>query len=197
MFNRKGPKNRTAELKPATPAPTAKLNVTATVANLNRMTVTDLRERYAEVFGEATRSFHKIHLVRRIIWRMQAMAEGGLSERARQRAKELACEADLRVGEPHTRKETTMPNATPPTPLGLTVTEPFRVSADARLPMPGAVIQRLYKGQMIRVRVLPKGFEFEGEIYRSLSAIAKKVTGAHWNGQLFFGLTRKDQDGAA
>ena len=44
------------------------------------------------------------------------------------------------------------------------------------------------KGRAVFVRVLPKGFEFEGEVYRSLSAIAAKVTGSHWNGFRFFGL---------
>ena len=38
------------------------------------------------------------------------------------------------------------------------------------------------------MRVLPRGFEYEGEVYRSLTAIAQKVTGAHWNGVSFFGL---------
>ena len=54
--------------------------------------------------------------------------------------------------------------------------------------MPGALLTRNYKGRMIRVRVLPKGFDYEGTIYRSLTAIAEAVTGVHWNGYLFFGL---------
>jgi hypothetical protein len=57
--------------------------------------------------------------------------------------------------------------------------------------MPGAVIARRYKGQDIEVRVLPDGFEFEGEVYRTLSAVAKKVTGTHWNGYHFFRLGTK------
>jgi len=40
------------------------------------------------------------------------------------------------------------------------------------------------------VRVLPNGFECDGTIYRTLSAVAKAVTGAHWNGYHFFGLER-------
>ena len=197
MSNRKTKRMQSTEVRPATQVTPARPNVAATVAALSRMTVTELRERYAEVFGEATRSFHKTHLVRRIIWRMQSMAEGGLSDRARQRAKELACDADLRVGEPYSRKGPISTNSTASQSSGVVVTEPFRVSADARVPMPGAVIQRRYKGQMNRVRVLPNGFEFEGESYKSLTAIAEKVTGSHWNGPLFFKLPRKNQDGAA
>jgi hypothetical protein len=57
------------------------IDVEAAVKALNRMTVTQLRQRYAEVFGEAARSFNKQHLVKRIAWRLQAIHEGDLSER--------------------------------------------------------------------------------------------------------------------
>jgi hypothetical protein len=62
------------------------LDVTKEVVALRRMTVPDLRRRYAEVFGEQTRCRHKEYLWRRIIWRLQAIEEGDLSERARRRA---------------------------------------------------------------------------------------------------------------
>jgi len=78
------------------------MDVDAAVKALNRMTVTQLRVRYAEVFGEAARSFNKQHLVKRIAWRLQAMHEGDLSERARRRARELANDADLRIRPPAT-----------------------------------------------------------------------------------------------
>ena len=57
---------------------------------------------------------------------------------------------------------------------------------DGRLPIPGSLITREYKGKWIEVKVLEKGFEFEGQIYRSLTAITKKITGANWNGFEFF-----------
>ena len=59
---------------------------------------------------------------------------------------------------------------------------------DRRLPIPGTVISKVYKGTIIDVKVLDKGFEYDGKPYRSLSSIAKAVTGQHWNGYLFFGL---------
>jgi len=59
---------------------------------------------------------------------------------------------------------------------------------DPRLPTPGTVISREYHGQLIQVKVNEDGFEYEGRPYRSLSAISKAITGAHWNGFLFFGL---------
>ena len=59
---------------------------------------------------------------------------------------------------------------------------------DRRLPIPGTVISKVYKGTIIDVKVLDKGFEYDGKAYRTLSAIAGAVTGQHWNGYLFFGL---------
>jgi hypothetical protein len=70
------------------------LNVGKEVAALLRMTVKELRARYADVFGEETPANNKAWLVKRIAWRLQAVAEGGLSERARQRAAELANDAE-------------------------------------------------------------------------------------------------------
>ncbi len=67
---------------------------------LGRMTVGELRAKYHEVFGEESRSNHKQFLFRRIAWRIQALAQGGLSERARRRALEIANDADLRIRAP-------------------------------------------------------------------------------------------------
>src|SRR5438132_6127556 len=75
-------------------------NIDHEIASLQAMTGAKLRVRYAEVFGEPTRAGHKTWLVKRIAWRLQALAEGDLSERARQRAHELANDADLRLSPP-------------------------------------------------------------------------------------------------
>ena len=64
---------------------------------------------------------------------------------------------------------------------------------DKRLPMPGTVLTREYKGQLLKVTVRDDGFEYDGETYRSLSAIAKEITGSHWNGYHFFGLTESKE----
>lgn len=76
------------------------LNVGKEVAALKRMTVNELRAKHADVFGEETNARHKEWLVRRIAWRIQSPAEGDISERARQRASELANDADLRTSAP-------------------------------------------------------------------------------------------------
>lgn len=153
------------------------VNVAKEVAALEAMNMADLRARYAQVFGEPTRAGNKTWLVRRIIWRMQARAEGDLSERARKRAAELANDADLRLIPPKSASVVSSKPSTPSNP------EP-----DHRLPPAGQVLRRLYKGRMIHVRILLKGFEFEGSVYRSLSAVSKAVTGSHTNGFLFFRL---------
>jgi hypothetical protein len=47
-------------------------------------------------------------------------------------------------------------------------------------------MKKEYKGRLYEVKVLEKGFEYEGQVYKTLSSIAKAITGAHWNGFLFF-----------
>jgi Protein of unknown function (DUF2924) len=151
------------------------MNVAKEVALLQKLTTKQLRERYAEVFRESTAANNRIWLIRRIVWRIQALAEGDLSERAKRRAEELANDADLRI--------------IPPKSVAAPATTSLRLArwnGDDRLPPPGSVITRQYKGQSLQVLVRPDGFEYEGEHFVSLSAVAKAITGSHCNGFLFF-----------
>ena len=154
------------------------IDIDQEVVELRRMTTNELCERYAQVFGEETRTRHKPYLIRKIAWRMQAMAEGDLSIRARRRAEELAQDADVRVMPP---KEGLVV-ATMPLPKAVAANH------DPRLPTPGTAITRKYKGRTIQVVVLTDGFEYDGERYASLSAVAKAITGSHLNGFRFFNL---------
>ena len=151
------------------------LNILNEVAALQRLTIGQLRQRFAQVFGEATLASNRTWLIKRIAWRMQALAEGDLSERARRRAAELARDADLRLNPP--RSKATTPPAAP-------VNVPAPV--DHRLPPPGTILTRPYKGQQLHVQVLHDGFAYAGTVYPSLSAVAKVITGTHTNGFLFF-----------
>jgi Protein of unknown function (DUF2924) len=153
------------------------VNVGKEMAALEAMTVAELRDRYAQVFGEETRVGNKAWLVKRIIWRLQALAEGDLSERARRRAAELAQDADLRLSPPR-QKQT----ASAPVPKNGKAS----ALANGHLPLPGTILTRWYKGQTLKVQVLRHGFEHEGQVYRSLSAVAKAITGSHTSGFLFF-----------
>ena len=160
------------------------LNITREVAALKRLTVGQLRARYAEVCGAATNCHNKPWLIKRIAWRLQAQAEGNLSERARRRAAELADDADLRLSPPKV-------SATPAVPAKTATTvRTLAFQADSRLPPPGTVLTRKYRGEDLQVQVLASGFEFEGQVYPSLSAVAKAITGTHINGFLFFRLGR-------
>ena len=155
------------------------LNMNKELAILGRMTTGDLVAKYAEVFGESTKSRHKGWLLRRIAWRMQALETGGISERARRRAAELANDAELRLSAPKERPKTNQPSVRTTTLLP---------HGKNRLPVPGSVITRAYKGEVLAIQVLTNGFEFEGEAYKSLSAVAKKITGQHCSGFHFFRL---------
>ena len=159
------------------------LNVGKELAALRRMSVGELRSRYADVFGETTNTRHRDWLIKRIIWRMQALAEGDLSERARQRAAELANDADLRRRPPKSPTGTTGV-------IAPAQTAKLGIRGDSRVPLAGSTITRVYKGQLLEVKVLPAGFEYEGAAYKSLSAVAKKITGSHCNGYLFFRLSK-------
>jgi hypothetical protein len=147
------------------------------VVLLHGMPFEALRGRYTELFGEPPRSSPRGWLVKRIAWRLQALAEGDLSERARQRASEIANDADLRLFPPRPSRDARS------------------VSGDRRLPAPGTILARRYKGQIFQVKVLTKGFEYDGALYRSLSAVAKKITGSHCNGYLFFRLIKDKPHG--
>jgi Protein of unknown function (DUF2924) len=161
------------------------LNVHKEVAAMQRLGAKQLRTRYAEVFGETTVANNKVWLIRRIAWRLQALAEGDLSERARRRAEELANDADLRLSPPRPRRADTPPREAVPA---------VDLRRDGRLPPPGSVLARVYRGETLLVRVLADGFEFEGTVHASLSAVAKAITGSHCNGFLFFRIAGKGGD---
>jgi len=115
-----------------------------------------------------------------VAWRLQALAYGDLSAKARQRAAAVAQDVDLRikapahlVGPAHQVLQRTLRSRSKP-------------SRDERLPEPGSVLQREYKGQLILVQVLPNGFQYQDRFFKSLSAIARQATGTPWNGYEFF-----------
>src|SRR5450432_386448 len=131
------------------------------VTALPRLTMAQLRRRYAEVFGEATHVNNKAWLTKRLAWRLQALVEGDLSERARQRAAELANDADIRLSPPRMK-----PVSPPPKPRATRTPAP-RASSHNSL-RTGTVLARIYKGEAIHVKVLDHGFVFEGRVYSSL-----------------------------
>ncbi|MCZ2341664.1 MAG: DUF2924 domain-containing protein [Bacteroidales bacterium] len=148
------------------------------LAKLEEATTGQLIERFAELFGTQTHSRHRTYLIRKILWKLQTNEAGDLSERAKKRAKELSKESELRVMPPTTLDKKPV----------AAMTIDLKVKRDPRLPLPGAALLREYKGKRYEVIVHATDFEFEGERYRSLSAIAHKITGCHVNGFRFFNL---------
>src|SRR5262249_31457319 len=149
-------------------------------SRLRQATGGEVRERYAKVFGECPPcTGNKTWLVRRILWRLQALAEGDLSERAKRQAALLANDADLRLAPPRSAKVTVLTSLERP--------------HDPRLPPVGTVLNRRYKGLHYRVQVLTSGHVYQGATYASLSAVAKAITGSHCNGYLFFRLLTKEK----
>jgi hypothetical protein len=146
------------------------------IQELRGMTVNQLREKYEEVFGASTTARNKDYLWKKIAWRLQELEYGGLSERAKRRAQEIANEHDIRVRPPRGAFKK------------IDDAKKQKRKSDEHLPAPGTVLKREYKGEAIAVEVLEEGFRYGDQIFKSLSAIAKDITGTHRSGPAFFGL---------
>jgi hypothetical protein len=137
------------------------------------MTTAQLREEWRRVMGEEPRSFHSTWLWRRLAWAIQAKEFGGLSALAQERLAALSVHAEAWM--PLGRRAFQEPLAAPGP------TAPPR-------PAPGTVLTRRYKGRTIAVSVRQDGFEHDGQVFGSLTAVAKAVTGgSHQSGNAFFG----------
>lgn len=152
-------------------------NIARELAVLSTMGVAALREQYLDAFGQQTTSRNAAFLRKKIGYRIQELAEGGLSERARRRIIELAGESPL-------RQRGRLPELAPPPEVPAA---PAR-ARDERLPAPGTVLRKTYKAKLHEVVVREGDFVYDGRPYTTLSAVANAITGAHWNGWRFFGL---------
>jgi Protein of unknown function (DUF2924) len=153
------------------------------IERLRESKVTELKRRYRELFGEDSPSSNRMHLFRRLAWRLQARAQGDLSDQARRRAAALADDADLRARAPRAFWKNLQEKG-----------DEAGRRRDPRLPPVGTELTRQYQGRPIVVRVVEGGFNYEGQIYGSLSAVAHHVTGTRWNGYLFFRLPAEPID---
>ncbi len=156
------------------------------VQNLHTLTVGELKQKYVDLFGEPTRSYNKDYLRKKIAWRLQSLDEGGLSERAKNRAKELANDSDIRIRAPQRKR--LHPDTIQSDPVS------FQSKSRTADLLPGTTLKRIYKNQTLLVTVTKEGFLFNGKVYGSLSGIAKEVTGALWNGRAFFGITKPSKE---
>jgi hypothetical protein len=145
-------------------------DVVEELKRLSALTVGELVAQHAELFGEPSRSRNKKHLVKKLAWRIQATAGGGLSARAVQRI------ADLGDGLPDRWQERA------------TRARKAERRRDPRLPPAGTVLRRTFDSVEHEVRVLEDSFEYCGERFGSLSAVATRIAESRWNGFTFFGL---------
>lgn len=143
-------------------------------SNLNQLEVKKLIEEYQNLFGRAPRVKNREYLVKRIAWKLEEQRLGGLSKVAKKNLQNLMSGIELPIDSEKVTKKV----------------KPRAAKKGAEI-QPGTILTRDYKSRSIEVLVTDTGFEFEGEIYRSLTAIANKVTGSKWNGRLFFGLTKR------
>ena len=162
------------------------------IENLRRASLAALREKYREVFAGRNAmpapgaSLPADRLAAAGLGRRRSLPNGLASGPARSPAMPTCAwsrrEASSRWGA----------NQSAPRAARGTAGQP-----DSRLPLPGTLLSRKWKGRTILVEVLAEGFRFENRHYPSLSAIAVAVTGTRWNGLAFFGLTGKGAEGAA
>jgi len=148
------------------------------VAQLSKLSFPELQERWRSLFGGEPPAYHRRFLVKRLAYRIQELAYGGLSETTRAQMADILRDAGLDEhasipGRGRTQKQTN------------------------DLPLAGTRLVREWNGKRYEVTVASGGFVFGGRRYRSLTAITKAITGTHWNGRAFFGLRnngRKEQE---
>ncbi|WP_419835458.1 DUF2924 domain-containing protein [Endozoicomonas atrinae] len=140
----------------------------ARVVALQSMKTEELRKLWKELYGKEAPELDLRILRQRLSNRIQELALGGLSEKSSDRLKQASKKSE------HKPK-----------------------SANSRLVKPplGTVITKEYNGETHEVIVTPQGFEYRGEVYKSLTRIATLITGSSWSGPLFFGLKSKSKGG--
>ncbi len=146
-------------------------SIAAEIQGLRVMPVPDLVDRYETVFGKPQRVKHKDWLWRRIAWKVQEQRFGGLSEVAKKRLDELIAELDL--------------------PLAGQRAVRGNVRNQNGQPVAGMTISRTWKGREIQATRTEQGWEHDGVVHRSLSAVVKAITGSHASGPAWFGLTKR------
>jgi hypothetical protein len=138
----------------------------ARVAGLAKASLTDLKADWRALFGTEAPGINRAYLERRIAYRLQELAYGGLSTGTKAHLDALAKTAD----------KGTSPRS--------------RMRAQDR-PLAGTRLLRVWNGVEYSVTVRQTGFEYQGRFYASLSAVARHITGTSWNGPAFFGLREK------
>ena len=160
----------------------------ARIARIGQMPPRELREAYRHIFGRETTSGNRAWLVRPISNRLREIEER--HQRLRALAMAQAVAKDLGCEEAFARYLQNLPPIVPlpRPPEAVFELPPASRARDPRIPPTGTVLVRHFGDRDYRVTVTADGFMLGKHRYRSLSAVAKAITGKHWNGFLFFGL---------
>ena len=156
-------------------------SIAAQVRALEDMNVAQLRVRWREVFGEETKQRHRRYLIKRLAWKLQEDQLPRLTPEQEARVSEYQREYEAMP------PEKWFPNAGRGRKSESPQKPPTR-PRKRRLPKTGSLLTREFKGRTVAVKILDKGFEFNGRVFRSLSGVAREITGTSWNGWKFFGL---------
>ena len=151
----------------------ARHSVLRQLATLETLMMEQLHEQWRDLYGGEPPGYKRQFLIKRLAYRIQALFYGGLSEAAQAHWRHVA------QGDPVARVD-------------------GRVSGNPRSKadiLPGTRFVRIWKDRRHEVLAHPNGFEYDGRIFRSLSAVAREITGTRWNGRLFFGLKKGDDAG--
>ena len=137
--------------------------VLARLAEIKTMDIVALKGMWRDLYASEPPPYNRKFLESRLAYRVQELAYGGLKPELLRRLVELAKELEPRGSR---RRVESMPVA-------------------------GTRLLREWQGVEHAVTVLADGFEYDGRPYKSLSAIARAITGTRWNGWLFFGLRKQ------
>ena len=143
------------------------------ITELETLSRPELRDRWRELIGTEPPTYSRAVLIKRLAYRIQELAYGGVSDATRARLR----------GHLKDIGEDGIPTAR--TPLS-------RRQRRNGMPVIGTVLVREWQGERHEVTVAAGGVEYRGRRFRSLSAVAREITGTRWNGPLFFGLRRKE-----
>ena len=140
------------------------------IAELERMDVKQLKDKWEELFGNEAPGYNKRFFVKRLAYKIQENAYGGLPRETINQMKDILKEAGY--DEQGLRKEN----------------KNDEKNKKPRVPVRGTRLVREWKGEIHEVLVIKNGFEYQGRKYKSLSAVAREITDTRWNGPKFFGL---------
>ncbi|MBI5725837.1 MAG: DUF2924 domain-containing protein [Planctomycetes bacterium] len=141
------------------------------LAELQDMPFAALKERWRSLYGTEPPAYKREHIIRRLAYRIQELAFGGLPDQTKAELERIAEEDECQ------RKDN----------------RAQRGKSKGTRPLPGTRIVRDWNGQRHEITAVEGGFEYKGRKYKSLSGIAKVITGAHWSGPQFFGLRTTKQ----